>query len=395
MKSLLLVCFSLLLCTCQKAGTESPDGDFVLDQNEICLIKGEETIIEGYVYEQAIGGEYIRWHSSDSSVVSVSRGKLQAKSEGSAVIVASFRGLKSTCQVSVKRYESFWLSGISGAYSDMVWVRDYLIGFGSSSDDLTKPGSIYVNEFDTSSMELIEYSRIFHKWGHCNTVDYNPNSDCLILGNGSGDYHLPGKIIVIPTFSDVIEKNKGKGRTLTLEDVHALVIDCEEYCLGGKFNVVWGSEESDEQDSIYLISTDDKSLKKSKIGDMQAIRRIGLCKGSLRGEYGMFVDNPSSYNGTFRILKSFSQRTSGYDNCNQGSCVYKDELFTAVGHDGLWFWRMSFTDTAIIRKSLKLGRNGSSGSVGNASGICVRDGFVFIGSVQRGILVIDYNEVLN
>lgn len=372
----------VLLLSCNR-GDIYPSGTVLcLNQTAIVLIEGEESIIQASVLGKYLEGESVVWHSSNPFVASIDEiGTVRAVSEGSAIITASIRGLEAQVVVHVNRMNSFWLSGYSQAYSDMTWVGNRLIGFGSSPDDLSSSAALYVNVYkDGDISEQPQLLRLFHKWGHCNTVDYNPKTDCLILGNGSGDYSLPGKVIIIPNFSSIVNVTESNANVMSLESVKALVIDCKEYNFGTKFNIVWGEEGNNKEDYIYLISANPANK-----GDMQRIRRIGLCKQGI-GDFGVPQINHTPYNGTFNVLETYSLYTDGYINCNQGTCFYENELIAAVGHDGLWYWRIRFEDSGIIKTTYKQKRIGSD-NAGNASGICIKDGFLFLGSANQGIWV--------
>lgn len=92
--------------------------------------------------------------------------------------------------------------------SDCVIVGTKFIKFNSSSDDLsTSAGNLsykeYANGFDKAPTS--DETWVNHYFGHCNSIDYCAENDCLILGNGSGDYSLPGKIFIIPDFTSILE----------------------------------------------------------------------------------------------------------------------------------------------------------------------------------------------
>ena len=100
---------------------------------------------------------------------------------------------------------------IHGPFSDMTWVNDTFVGFsGTATDDLdtTEPSTCkiytYGNGFGKDK-EITSSNTFYHKFGHCNTVDYSAINDCLIMGNGSGAYNLPGKIFIFPNFSTLIQ----------------------------------------------------------------------------------------------------------------------------------------------------------------------------------------------
>jgi hypothetical protein len=205
---------------------------------------------------------------------------------------------------------------------------------------------------------------------------------------------LAGKIIIIPNFSDIVDVTQGSDTPMTLSDVNAVVIDCSSYDLGTKFNVVWGDDHDRKYNIAYLITADfDTTTGQTLIkkGDLGTIRKIVLCKGTDEGAYGTSSGTiEDEFNGTFDIVGTFRQKTVGYDDCDQGTCYYNGELIAAVGHDGLRYWRMRMCGNQIYRKDYKqetyYANKGSS--YGNASGVCVHDGYLFIGRSSIGVMAI-------
>lgn len=279
------------------------------------------------------------------------------------------------------------------APSDMTWVGDSLVLInsqqGNTTDYDSEPqASIYVNKFANGiDAERTYIKRFYHKFGHANTIDYNKFNDCLILGNGSGSYTLDGDIIVIPNFSQLID-NTPADSIVTLADANALIIHCGAYNLGTKFNLVWGDDNDKEYNIAYLITANYGGSTSANGGDLEIIRKIVLCKGEEVGTYGTVVSNDTPFNGTFNIVGTWVQKTLGYPNCDQGTCYHNGEIFAAIGHDGLWYWRMRLgSDGKIYRKSFKQAQYGHTPN--NVSGICIKDGFLFLGRQNVGVTAFD------
>lgn len=353
--------------------------------NSLDLIVGEISSV--YSFTKGTSPQ-VRWSTSNPKVVSVdNNGNVFSHESGKAVVTACVNNEVDVCQITVKDRSTFWLQGLSHAYSDITWVDNYLVGFSSSDDSFTKAGFFEVLDYERGlySKPSSVY-RIYHLWGHCNTVDYNADSDCLIMGNGSGDYDLPGKIIIIPFFKSIV-LSCTQTSPLTLEDVHALVIDCDCYQWGSKFNVVWAQSNGEDEDVAIVLSARLHGDRFSNGGgDMEVIRRIGLCKGDKKGEYGTITVNQTTYNGTFNLYETYFQKTDGYQNCNQGSCFHNDELYVAVGHDGFWYWRMVLNDGTVYKVTYKSTQQIRASSDGNASGVAIKDGYLFIGCANKGIM---------
>lgn len=276
--------------------------------------------------------------------------------------------------------------------SDMTWVNNRLVVFDAQAgyDQIynNEPEStIRIYEFgDNISDGYINMYTLKHKFGHCNTVDYNPYNDCLILGNGSGSYALLGEIIIIPNFASLVNVTESSDDVLTLEDVNALIIDCSTYNLGAKFNLIWGDENDGRHNIAYLITAkQDGNILDKFGGDIGTIRKLVLLKYEDVGEYGVIADNEfTTFNGTFNIVETYAQKTNGYENCIQGACYYKGEIYACVGHDGMWYWRMRLDNGRIFRKNYKqISYYNNIGEVSprTSSGICVKDGFMYMGQV--------------
>lgn len=286
----------------------------------------------------------------------------------------------------------FWLSGSTQIFSDMTWVGNKLIGITSSSDDLTtETGNLYVCVYnDGVKGQRSAVYILKHYWGHCNTIDYNADNDCLILGNGSGDYNLLGKIFIIPNFSSIVNVSESSNTPMSLSDVNALIIDCTSYNLGSKFNVLWGDDNDKNYNIAYLITANIGGSTSANGHDLETIRKIVLRKDSEVGEYGSVIVNSTPFNGTFDIVETSYQTTAGYPDCDQGTCYYKGEVIAAVGHGNLRCWKMHMHDGVIFRKDYKQIAYHAEvdTNFGNSSGVCVKDGYLFIGRYGMGIMAI-------
>ena len=282
------------------------------------------------------------------------------------------------------------------AWSDATWVGDKYVAIAGTDDDLSTatPYLMKVLSFDNGIANgRTSTDRYYHIFGHANTIDYSPVNDCLIMGNGSGDYKLPGKIFIIPNFSSIIssDAHKTENDPLTLENTNAIVIDCTEYNLGTKFNVVWGELNKRKQNIAYLITAKfGSSVNASDGGDNGTIRRILLGTGSTQLEYGVLNESATEneFNGTFKILDTYTQEGTRYANCNQGSCFYRGEIYSAIGHDGIWMWKMRLGDGKIAYDEWKQYCYDDNGEImsTNVSSCCIKDGYLYIGALNVGIM---------
>lgn len=307
-------------------------------------------------------------------------------------------GVKNRYYSALKRYDYILDSAPVG--SDHTIVGDKFLSFISGDDKLTKNGQIkivtYGNGFDKPKTDM---TMMYHRLGHCNTVDYNEENDCLILGNGSGSYTLAGKIFIIPQFREIIESGKYSkpDSPLTLENSNAIVIDCSSHQLGAKFNVIWGERNLTKNNIAYLITAKyGAKTPQTDGGDNGTIRRILLGTGTNQLPYGSYTAaGDDEFNGTFEIVDVYTQPGTTYDNANQGCCYFNGRIYACIGHDGLWLWVMNldrhnnriwydeYKQRAFNDDGTAIGNNQA-----NTSGICYHDGYFYIGINQIGVVAI-------
>ena len=185
-----------------------------------------------------------------------------------------------------------------------VWV------FAQSNDEGTDTAKMYKCDFNPSTNTLSYVGSIDHNLGHCNSVSYNPNNDTLVLGNGSGDYSLEGKIYIVP--------NAKTRADMMLADI--LVIDFPKSDYGFKTNAVWGERD----DIIYVLTNDSHTIYRVQLG----LGSNDLGSGTLH------VVSAGEFNGTFKILQQNNWGNVGrdYDNVVQGADFGCGVLFWGYGH---------------------------------------------------------------
>lgn len=292
---------------------------------------------------------------------------------------------------------AFILNGAS-ANSDATIVGNNYVVFSSGDDELTESGSLTVNEYANGfENSRTSVKQLYHRFGHCNSVDYSPVNDCLIMGNGSGSYTLDGKIYIIPDFSDIVENDivhTTSDSPLTLSNTNAIVIDCSSYDLGTKFNVIWGELNNKRQDIAYLVTAKyGSSTSAADGGDNGTIRRILLGTGTNQLDYGSYSQaEDGEFNGTFNILDTYTQDGTAYAQCNQGCCYYNGKIYSAIGHDGLWMWEMWLDSygNKIWYDEYKQKEYNADGSVlvHNSTSVCKSDKYIFFGQASVGVLAI-------
>ena len=255
--------------------------------------------------------------------------------------------------------------------SDFIIVNDILYIFNASTDDGTTFSSINKYSIDFNTNNITYLGDIIHNLGHCNSVSYNETYDTLILGNGSGDYTLTGQIILLENFSD-FDINS----TIT-KSTDCIVIDCADYNLGEKFNVVWGEDNFGNNDIAYLITTDGHCIRKLQLGRDNNILTYGIQLKT------------TGFNGTFNIVHESRQGDYGYGTCVQGGEYYNGKVIYGYGHDtgGISIRMATLSDNLIIEDILykKLNSNGTSS--GGTSGITVYNENVVVGFDNKLVFI--------
>lgn len=192
--------------------------------------------------------------------------------------------------------------------SDCCTVGDAIYTFLVSDDSGEAKANAY--KLTLSDDKLTKAYVYEHDLGHCNSLEYCEANDTLILGNGSSDYELPGKILILENFSE---------KTSFLRS-ECLQIDVSH--LGKKANVVWGENNYLNYDIIYLLLNDGHKIVKIQLGKESNI----LESGTKIKDVG--------FNGTYKVLNTYtiSNVTEDYDNCVQGATYFKNKLIWGFGH---------------------------------------------------------------
>jgi len=223
-------------------------------------------------------------------------------------------------------------------FSDMTIIDGDIWGFCQSTDGgavFDGDIQIYRIDFENKTAQIIR--RIHHNFGHCNSVDYCAETDCLIFGNGSGSYTLEGKFYVIKNPKQMLLAPKLSASDsyskLSLTD-YVIEYDCSALGWGVKMNALWGHSNNNRFDMVLLITKDNAE-----------IRLVQLGKGSNNLGLGTMIANTADddFNGTFKLLNTYTLddgRTSEFnsDNCNQGSDWFNGRLYLGIGHDIIRYW---------------------------------------------------------
>ena len=248
---------------------------------------------------------------------------------------------------------SFGLNGVT-YMSDHTMIKGKLYVINASSDDHSTYAGVTVYSVDPVAKTAIYEKTILHNLGHANSIDYCEGNDCLILGNGSSDATLPGKIFILPNASD---------RT-SWEFSDCIVIDTPNW--GIKTNVVWGEHNGEQYNVAYVITNNNANVRKILLG----------------------YDN-KGFSGNYVLLGEWST-ANGLD-VNQGTVFRNGKLYEALGHSQLWLSENTLNDngsiTQVQRKDVFLGADGSVLRNPFSEGITIENGYAYFGGSNGRIYV--------
>jgi len=260
-----------------------------------------------------------------------------------------------------------------GTWQSFTFVGEEIWLCYQSNDAHTNYGPI--KRFSLQDYTLI--GEINHNIGHMNTVDYNEVNDTLLIGNGSGDYNLPLKIFLFPNASSWRAQS-----TINFNTVDKIVIDLSEIP-ESKAQAVWGENNHGKNNIIYLITNDNKVIRKCLLG-----------LGSNQFEYGQFIPGvaATAFNGTLRVLSRHSQN---YDaDVNQDSTFYNGKIYVATGHDGIQAHSFKLLTTGGVNEgdggieAVKIvdyplyKDNGTKYTI-YSEGLGIRNGMIYIGFISE------------
>ena len=241
--------------------------------------------------------------------------------------------------------------------SDICVVDDELWCFVSGSDDRSDYAVVWRMKFDPISGDFSP-SFFWCNFGHANAVNYNPVTDCIIMGNGSADYELENKIYIMERVSEI--KALPNGSIVDFAD-YGIEIDASGYDFGAKLNVVWANIET----NTYSYRFDVEYIPNRAFAyadDCNRMYQIALGYGTNKYAYGTYVQpsNGRKWNGTFAVLARYQtgdvNETIGnpgsYTHCGQGGDALAGEFFMGLGHSAKWWDQIRFTgSTTFDRKT--------------------------------------------
>lgn len=283
--------------------------------------------------------------------------------------------------VSVGGHDLVFSFPLNGNYymSDHTFVGDELWLFMVSNDNHTSYSKVLRYSVDFIGKRATYLGEFKHNFGHCNTVDYCPDTNTLIMGNGGGANNPENtQIYIFPNADKMKEKS-----TVSLA-TSAIIIDIDELGLdfGKQLNVCFGESNNGKHNIVYAISNN---------GSTKTIRKLLLGQGKNKLQYGNFIDTAEGleYNGTFTVLKKWETPYSSHI-CNQGTDWYKGKLYEGVGHYGIWHFEHELLQNGIVTKQTQELFYNDDGSVRVVvtEGITIKDGYMIMGNTTDNLVYV-------
>ncbi len=290
------------------------------------------------------------------------------------------------------------VSGLnSGSFSDMTFVGNWLVTVAAQTSE--QAANIYAYQFADGVASTPTATRHFtHTLGHANTVDYSGENGYMMISNGSGEYNLAPVLYLIPDFAGILtdSTNYPNGYSFTTSDCKVVNLNAIE---ASKANAVWGESSGARNDIIYMSCADllPTASSGTGTGDNGKIYKIMLGTGSNELDINTSYSSASDgvFNGSAKILETYTQNTLGYPDANQGTCFVKGKIVATIGHGILKRWDMAVKDSKITKNVYTQTFYGTSGApiadgTYNPTGCCYYDGKLFVRTSQTGIAY--YNE---
>ena len=184
---------------------------------------------------------------------------------------------------------------------------------------------------------------------HLNTLDYCPENDCLITGNGANDTNTEGNCFwIIPNATDLPNKMAalGQGERLNFVDV-AIRYNVD---IGFKVQAIWGDGNLGQHNFVYLLSNNNEVrraiIHKNADGSFADTYTIIGDKFTITGAVGFQgVDYYGGYiymgNGTYKLSKidtsTFTAVTVEYPYCYADGTA-QSGVFQGVVVDKDYIW---------------------------------------------------------
>jgi len=247
----------------------------------------------------------------------------------------------------------------------------------------------YKMDYENKTAEYVGH--IGHNFGHANSVDYNSENKCIVIGNGSGSFTNTNNFFYV--YKNPYELANAGEEALEISDANCITYtwaDCGISYMT-KLNTCWYGN-----NSCFVGANNNGYVYKVALGTGSRVLKYGTALDVKEGEF----------NGTWDIIKSYEMadnydnaqasgyRGQGYDQCNQGTDYSDGTLYLTCGHDGIYFWRCRLdSDGSIKREEYhKYMTVGGSTYTGAISGIITHGDYLIF--TNGGYVNVYLNESL-
>lgn len=216
-------------------------------------------------------------------------------------------------------YEYWDMSGAGfTAWSDITKINGNMWAFYPSADEThtDTSGAIKIIDISTTPMTLVK--TISHNFGHCNTVDYCADTDCLIIGNLPGNTTYPAALYIFYNVSSWENET-----SLDFNSVDKTIIDLRS-AFNDSANAIcaWGENNFALHNIVYITTNYDNRVAKIVLG-----------MGTNQYTYGTYTaTTDTKFNGTYKVLEqsTFTPMNS-VEEVVQGATFYQGKFLTANG----------------------------------------------------------------
>lgn len=292
--------------------------------------------------------------------------------EGGNLTITDKQGNVAQCEyISLEKGKS----GSNETWSDFTFIGGKLWVFVASGDEVhTKAnGQIRIYHPETGKLE----KTLYHDFGHANTVDYNVNTDRLLIGNLPGNDTYPSALYIFDDVSSWMDaKNES---TIRFADNITTIVDVSNIVQQGTTHATntaacWGEADN----IVYINGSFNRYWWKVTLG----AGTNKLAKGTyVAADAGVF-------NGTYKIawMRDYVLRYSTYQECVQGMVYYNGDIHTANGHNEIQWWEWKVTPSGFDRSEHRVAVMKADESIDYSisEGIAIYNGYLYIGCLFTG-----------
>ena len=278
---------------------------------------------------------------------------------------------------------------------DKLYVFQYQSGDGHEEDTNVKVLTIHDDGHLTTDTKTIT-SNI----GHQNTVDYNPSNDTLISSNAGSSDNTEASALYLFEHASTLDR---------FDIDNCIKIDLSQASLGLQPNAVWGNNEAEKNNIIYIIT----NYYAGKIpmwevnnvnnfpSNQQNKRFLYIIKLGIGSEdlsanedgYGTFSES-TTYNGTFQIIKRHDFDFALDEAVNDTVAINGDVYYVPTKvMTGCPIVKISTSNFGEKLEVEKLYVESLLHPAREKEGIAYNDRYIFIGSVASRIYTLPIESI--